>query len=1060
MAIVRRSLGAGSRTLRVAVSALGLVVGCASAPPLPPPEPPPETHADASPSQAFAIQSFGQVPSNDILQAALRYPPPTQAAVEAPVSLTASDGTGLSLVSMDARAVVEGPLAFTELRLQFENPEDRTREGRFSIALPPGASVSRLAMRIGDKWQEAEVVERQAARRAYEDFLHRKQDPALLEKDAGNVFRARIFPIPPRGVKDIIVSYSEELTEREGYQLRLRGLPRVGKLRVNVQRDGERHSLSRDGFAPTQDFALAGASPRRGLRNGDVAVLRIKPKVSTTTQTMKSLVVLFDTSASRALGFSQQVSQLGEHVEALRALHGDDVRLQVAAFDQRVTTVFDGALGSFGKSELDRLLAHRPLGASNLGSALAWARQRGAERIVVMTDGIATAGAADGELARAVDGLRGAGTKRLDFVTSGGIRDEAQLRALSRGHLEQDGIVIGGERGSAEVARRLSRTTVSGVTVSVPGASWVWPERLDGLQAGDEAVVYAALGSSAPSSGPLAVNLGGKLSEQISVPTQSADRMLLERAAVGAEVARLSATLGKLTAEDESEKARLKGRIVQLSTEHRVLSDYTALLVLETDDDYRRFGIRRDGLADILTVGKSGIDRLARTAPVVAVTPDPKKDEPSFGKAKKKPASVVTVDEVAITGVDKEASKAMAAPDDPMAGPGDAGLEGKDSFMDSDGVPDAMDAPVMRPPPAPPPPPAQASATAGNVRGGMNRPDVPAPSPEPAPEGEADDEFAQRMKDGPPPLTGRFAEVVGRIGRGDAEGAVVDALAWQRDEPGDVMAVVALGEALEALGQPGLAARAYGSIVDLFPSRADLRRFAASRLERLSEDGLDLAIDSLTRAVAQRPDHLTGHRLLAYALVSDGRHAEAFAVLEAGLSRGYPSGRFRGGVRILGEDLGLVAAAWLAKEPTRRAEIESRLDKLGVPLATEPSLRFVLHWETDANDVDFHIYDGRGGHAFYSQKHLPSGGELYEDVTDGYGPECFTVPGERRAFPYKLQIHYYSRGPMGYGMGKLDVVEHDGRGGLKIERRPFVVMNDQAYVDLGTVGQAALKVAR
>ena len=55
-----------------------------------------------------------------------------------------------------------------------------------------------------------------------------------------------------------------------------------------------------------------------------------------------------------------------------------------------------------------------------------------------------------------------------------------------------------------------------------------------------------------------------------------------------------------------------------------------------------------------------------------------------------------------------------------------------------------------------------------------------------------------------------------------------------------------------------------------------------------------------------------------------------------------------------------------------------------------------------------------------------------------------------RAGPYSLQAHYYSRGPMGYGMGKLEIIDHDGRGGLKFEERPFVVMADHAFVNLGT----------
>ena len=42
------------------------------------------------------------------------------------VSLTSQEGVGLTLVEMSVRAVVDDPLSFTELRLTFENPEERT----------------------------------------------------------------------------------------------------------------------------------------------------------------------------------------------------------------------------------------------------------------------------------------------------------------------------------------------------------------------------------------------------------------------------------------------------------------------------------------------------------------------------------------------------------------------------------------------------------------------------------------------------------------------------------------------------------------------------------------------------------------------------------------------------------------------------------------------------------------------------------------------------------------------------------------------------------------------
>ncbi|MGH7435859.1 MAG: VIT domain-containing protein, partial [Polyangiaceae bacterium] len=138
--------------------------------------------------------------------------PSLPAVARAPwVALTASDGTGLTMTALAARAVIEGPLAFTEVHMTFENPRPRVLEGTFKVVLPQGASVSRFAMRVADRWQEGEVVEKQHAREAYEDFLHRKQDPALLETSAGNELSARVFPIPAGGTKEILISYAEEV---------------------------------------------------------------------------------------------------------------------------------------------------------------------------------------------------------------------------------------------------------------------------------------------------------------------------------------------------------------------------------------------------------------------------------------------------------------------------------------------------------------------------------------------------------------------------------------------------------------------------------------------------------------------------------------------------------------------------------------------------------------------------------------------------------------------------------------------------------------------------------
>jgi hypothetical protein len=153
---------------------------------------------------------------------------------------------------------------------------------------------------------------------------------------------------------------------------------------------------------------------------------------------------------------------------------------------------------------------------------------------------------------------------------------------------------------------------------------------------------------------------------------------------------------------------------------------------------------------------------------------------------------------------------------------------------------------------------------------------------------------------------------------------------------------------------------------------------------------------------------------------------------------------------VLGEDVGMIAAAYVARAKDKRGAVLAELAKRGVRLATEPSTRFIMYWETDANDVDFHIRDARGGHAWYRNKLLRSGGELYADITTGYGPECFAIQGAAKAGPYRLSVNYYSQGPMGYGMGLLQIQTFDGQGNLTFEDRPYVIMTDHAFVDLGT----------
>jgi cytochrome c-type biogenesis protein CcmH/NrfG len=1159
----------------------------------------------------------------------------------APISLTTSDGAGLSLVSLQVRTVIEEPLAFTELHMRFRNPEDRRREGRFEITLPQEAAISRFAMRIGDKMQEGEIVERKRAAQIYEDFLHRRQDPALLEKDAGNEFAARVFPIDANETKEIILSYSEEIASRsEPYRVRLQGLPSLESFNVDVRigSGGEQTlSLIKTDYAPTGDLEVQ--LPRQkpmALRNGELVVARVVPVLSLPPATVDALTVLFDTSASRALGFGAQIERLGKLVDELQARAGKDFELRVVAFDQSSEAIYKGPASGFGMREQGKLLERGALGASSFEQALSFVAQEASaiSRVLVVSDGVVTAGASDTiGLREAIAKLAAHGATRLDVLAEGGIQDRDTLRALTRSGLREAGTVLDAREPVAQLAERLLLGVQDEIEVHVSGASWVYPAVLTNVQAGDERLVFAEI----PADAPVQIELKGAGAEAFD--TIETPRPLLERAWSRARIAGLTAELNALRPDAHEERAAREKSIVELSIRQRVLSDYTALLVLESDHDYVRYGIKQDALSDILTVGDDGIALTKRGGKALQIARDDvqgvrEQDEefrreeepepPTTGARQEQPTDDL-LERMGLRGravnegrapsgerakrstvanevaertariAEPEASRPASAP---MPAPASAPAEAKSSpakpSLDGIGSLGAQDvlaqsagpgvstgrgggsgsgskgigmgsgaleggadtsATARRPIPgaiAPAPlepaarvhggavegmPADEARAALRSVSGRVKQCYARGPAPaagatdrlsfeisvnEKGAVGDAyvtsgslDDRGVQNciltalrqvrfpkpsgqrasiaggvelsmvqgtsggsssqlaiatapkkpraVKIPTPAITdayeGVLAEVLTMLANANVGEAVGTAEKAVADNPGDVIALVALGEALEAQKSFARAARAYGSLIDLFPSRADLRRMAAERLERLPSENLWLAVDSYARAVAQRPDHPSSHRLLAYAQLKHGRPAKAFETLERALERGYRGDRFEGADRILREDLGLIGAAWLRADPSVSERVQGGLTAHGAVLDNKPSLRFVLSWETDANDVDFHIYDGRGGHAFYQKPKLASGGTLYADITTGYGPECFAIPGAKRAEPYVLQAHYFARGPMGFGMGKLQVIDHAGDGNLTFAEHPFVIMKDKAFVELARTSTAAAPTA-
>ena len=112
--------------------------------------------------------------------------------------------------------LVIGQTAVTTMEMTFYNPNSRVMEGEFQFPLADGQQVSRFALDINGKMREGVVVDKTSGRKAFEEIVRRGVDPGLLEKTEGNNFKARVYPMPAKGTRRVLIAFEQELHERNG----------------------------------------------------------------------------------------------------------------------------------------------------------------------------------------------------------------------------------------------------------------------------------------------------------------------------------------------------------------------------------------------------------------------------------------------------------------------------------------------------------------------------------------------------------------------------------------------------------------------------------------------------------------------------------------------------------------------------------------------------------------------------------------------------------------------------------------------------------------------------
>lgn len=124
-----------------------------------------------------------------------------------------ADGTEkpLRIEQADISVQMLGDVAEMVFELTFCNDGPRAVEGEFALTLPEGATDSDYALEVNGAMRAAVAVEKERARTAYETVKRRLIDPGIVEREAGNIYRTKVYPVPANGTKKLCISYIETL---------------------------------------------------------------------------------------------------------------------------------------------------------------------------------------------------------------------------------------------------------------------------------------------------------------------------------------------------------------------------------------------------------------------------------------------------------------------------------------------------------------------------------------------------------------------------------------------------------------------------------------------------------------------------------------------------------------------------------------------------------------------------------------------------------------------------------------------------------------------------------
>lgn len=938
-------------------------------------------------------------------------------------------GEPMQVREMTVSARIQGLFAEVETTLSFYNPNPRQLEGELVFPLPDGAAVSGYALDVGGQLVDGVVVKKEKARVAFETETRRRVDPGLVEHVKGNVYRTRIYPLPPRAARTVRLRYVTELaSDAKGDAALHLPLPRetVGTLNVRIEvvrgtvtpeiggfgnlrfermRDAWLAETTLRDTKPGEDIWVALprlpatlAAVERDPASGDVyfTVSDVRPATAAPkTKRLSRVGVAWDASGSRS---GAVLAKELAFLESL-CLKSGAPELSLVVFRDRPEPA--RTFASFGelKAALEGLAYDGGTDFAALAPALApgmpW---------LLFTDGVET-------LAGEPAAFAG---RQVTAVVSQSVADRESLRQACG---DAGGCLIDLQRMEPGEALALALAPPRRVT-GLRGTGVAAVQGVGAVAAGRVSLTGRLTAESAE---VRVTYSDGSESEPVTLRQADAPEGRLLATAWGAgRVLRLSVQAEKN--EDE---------LLDLGHRFGLVSPATSLLVLESLDQYLRHEVEPPAM--LAEMRRQWHDARARVSKEQTIAKRNKLDEvaalwqarvawweqkvtvkPDFrwkGEAEAKRSGVFSTLARRLSGA---------------AAPAEAGATADYSMVN-----DAAPAPALMEVAAP----AAAARPAKTAAGGGVRSEeasiqVTAWNP--------DTPYLKRLKAaGKEGREKAYAEE--RKAFGASPAFYLDCADWLIRE-----------------GEVAFGIRVLTNLAELRIEDAALLRVLAWRLQQAGE--LERAVVILRRVTKLRPEDPQSWRDLALALEARGKASRSAKDIEEamGLFDKVVFGAWNrtAGIEIFAlEELNaLIAwierAEWAGAKKPEVPPLDARLRK-----NLDVDVRIALAWDADATDVDLHVLEPTGEEAFYSHNRTAIGGLVSRDITDGYGPEGYLV---RRAFKgaYAIKAKYYgSRQQTVVGPATLTATVYTDWGRADEKRQTLTLRLDKPrdIVEIGRV---------